>query len=74
MDQLLAVLVIGSPMAWVLYWACGFLAREKERNEWSWTIAGFILGPFAFLPLAFAPDLTEYDEAAGHREERGNHP
>lgn len=25
-------------------------------------MAGFVLGPLAFLPLAFAPDLTDYGE------------
>lgn len=61
-----AVLVLTAPFAWAAYWcwACWFVAREKERNVRRWAIGGLLAGPFAFLPLAFAPDLTEYDEGS----------
>lgn len=63
---LVFALLVAGPLGWVLYWAwaCHFLAVEKERTEVGWMVARIFLGPLAFLPLAFAPDLSEYDEGS----------
>ena len=44
------------------YWclACAWVAGEKERSVPAWAALGFALWFAAFLPLAVAPDLTEY--------------
>lgn len=65
-SALVFALLMAGLLSWVLYWAwaCHFLAVEKERTEVGWMVAGIFLGPLAFLPLAFAPDLTEYDEGS----------
>lgn len=52
--------------AWLLgstYWAmtCGWVAAEKSRSGPKWAAMGFLLWMLAFLPLAVAPDLSEYD-------------
>lgn len=56
--------------AWIGYWtwACWFVAYEKDRNATAWAIAGAVIGPFAFLPLAVVPDLTEYDAETSVRD------
>src|SRR5262249_42583140 len=58
-------------LVWPAYWAwaCWFVATEKARNPgWGW--AGFFVGPFAFIPLAAAPDLTEYEDPRTSSYER----
>lgn len=52
--------------AWFIgsvYWSavCWWVAREKDRNVTTWAALGFLLWIGAYLPLAAAPDLTEYE-------------
>ncbi len=54
----LAVWFAGSVYWWAVCW---WVAKEKDRNVTAWAALGFFLWIGAYLPLAAAPDLTEYE-------------
>ncbi len=59
----IAMIVLAGWFLGSSYWClvCAWVAVEKERNAYAWGVLGFVLWLGAFLPLAVAPDLTEYD-------------
>lgn len=58
-----AMIVLGGWFLGSAYWSvvCAWVAEEKERSVMAWAALGFVLWLGAFLPLAVAPDLTEYE-------------
>ena len=54
--------VIGMEFIWMLLWALFWaicadaLAQRRNRDRWTWRIAGFFFGVFAVIVLALLPE------------------
>lgn len=66
------LVLLGLWVAFSLIWGaiCGYVAREKDRNQGWWTALGFFGWFFAYLAIAAVPDLSEY-EPSDPSPERG---
>lgn len=70
------LVLLGLWVAFSLIWGaiCGYVAREKDRNQGWWTALGFFGWFFAYLAIAAVPDLSEYEPSDPSPRARSKRP